>query len=266
MPKSDDKKPRDEWVGATTAGKVDAIEIQVWSDGSGIQFVTPVINAHIQTEYRRAKGPKVLNKTPISEGKLGFQPDDALFENFDLLAAVDTNTRQLRGRPVSVAAIITGVWVPGPDGSAYAIRYEAPVCLEFSPVCPTPERLGWALCLAELRRLGFLKDGSSRFGLIVDSELGKLDRFNARELPIFGDIELPANVTLLYASADSGSEYAANRLLRSADTLASRVLERLGAGRPDPAPVCYFGQPFSSFRRLVGRRPATTPRRPTAST
>ncbi len=63
------------------------------------------------------------------------------------------------------------------------------------------------------------------YGIVVDSDLDILQKINAREEPIFDDFFIPENVTLIYASADSGKETLINKLIRATDRVARNSLE-----------------------------------------
>jgi len=54
-------------------------------------------HATAQTQYARAKGPKVLNSVTIEPTRLAVTTDEALL-TFDHVFAIGTNTRVIRGR------------------------------------------------------------------------------------------------------------------------------------------------------------------------
>ena len=87
-----------------------------------------------------------------------------------------------------------------------------------------PERYGWMKVVDGLLRFdGFNRDWS--YGMIVDSDLDDAPKINAREEPIFGDLYLPENITLMYASADVGRESLINKLIRATDRVAKSSLD-----------------------------------------
>jgi len=63
----------------------------------------------------------------------------------------------------------------------------------------------------------------------------------------------PSNVKLIYASADTGGEYLANKLLRGADNYATMVLDFLKSGKAAPNMQRVEGMPFRG-RRLIYNR------------
>lgn len=90
-----------------------------------------------------------------------------------------------------------------------------------------PERAGMlALVLEHSNSLG---DLALKRALVTDSDLGLHDAINARTTPLYGEVFLPANFTLLYASGDTGTE-ATNRILAFCDKQAKTTLRAMLAG------------------------------------
>jgi hypothetical protein len=92
-----------------------------------------------------------------------------------------------------------------------------------------PEQLGWLEVMNSLKD-DPQYDSFSRIGLIVDSDLQNLTKYNDRTLAIFENSLLADRFTLIYASADAGSEYFANRFIQAADKVASQMLNLLELG------------------------------------
>lgn len=63
--------------------------------------------------------------------------------------------------------------------------------------------------------------------IIVDSDLDKLPLYNSRELPIIDGYYLSERFSLVYASADGGSEYFPNKLIRICDKQAIKALNQI---------------------------------------
>lgn len=103
-----------------------------------------------------------------------------------------------------------------------------------------PERYGWMRMIdALLRYEGFNSHWS--YGVVVDSELGSLQRINAREEPIVADFFIRDNISLIYASADAGKENLLNKLIRATDGVAKKSLET--------ALESYAGHELFKFQR-----------------
>jgi len=95
-----------------------------------------------------------------------------------------------------------------------------------------PERAGMlALVFEHSNSPG---DLALKRALVTDSDLGLHDAINARTIPLYGDVLLPPNFTLLYASGDTGTE-ATNRILAFCDKQAKATLSSMLAGEaPTP--------------------------------
>ncbi len=241
------RKPRSEVVQGTTAGEVSNIEVRVAVDGSHVEFVTPMTNLRTEYSYERPKGPKVLNRTPADSSRAPFDVDDAL-KDFDLLVAVDTNTREVCAQRTSVTGVVLAYPVgDSRDGQQRGYWRRCPFAVEFSPRCGNPENFGWLAALQQLDKTDVWRIGL-RVALIVDSDLDALQSYNAREAPFFENDFLPDGIQMIYASADAGGEKFANQLIRGADRVASEVLSHLADGEISLAPREYADGPVASFR------------------
>lgn len=220
------KKPRSEYVYATTRDEVSEISLSFDSLTGAIEFQTPVINSYAQTTYEResTKGPKVLNKIPLNISALRFSPDQSLFEDYELLFAIDTNTRQINGVKHSVGGILY-CELQKPE---QAIKWLVPFGIEFTDE-HKPENFSWKIVIEHI-----LDDPSlcsvPRIGMLVDSDYGNLDSYNKRILPVWGDVFIPMNVRLIYASTDSGREFLVNKLISEADKFSNLLLDHIEKG------------------------------------
>jgi hypothetical protein len=88
-----------------------------------------------------------------------------------------------------------------------------------------PERYGWMKAIDGLIQWDEYNP-NFRYGVIVDSELDILPKINAREEPIFDSFYLPGNMSLIYASADSGRESFYNVLIKATDQIAAASLAK----------------------------------------
>jgi hypothetical protein len=164
---------------------------------------------------------------------LSFEIQRALLKNFDYLVAVDTNTRTINTRNVSVTAVVTFKEASPPPGARAYWKLDVPFCWEFIDLRTDKiENLGWIAALEQLYAAGHVAEGT-RIGMIVDSDLGNIPAFNDRTLLVFEQSVLPAGVQLIYASADSGSENVINRVLQSAHDASKQVLDAISVGAVD---------------------------------
>ncbi len=221
-------------------------------------------SANLSLGYERPTKRKSLNKIPLAENKFTLSADLALLD-FDLLLAIDTNTVKINQNTLSVSCLVAGKIEKVADRpfnkqlnvtTLNLIGYEPPTVIAMWNVAEKPENLGWmTLIEAVLRSAFYNKD--LKIGLIVDSDYGNLESFNKRELPIYNNFFLPQNMKMIYASSDSGSEYAVNKLIRIADStankLTSEAIELSETGKFDEflgsKPV--ENQPYTHFRILI---------------
>jgi hypothetical protein len=230
------RKKRIEAIYGTTAS-AETTEIIVNYDHSTgqVSFGADMTNVYSEVAYDRPKGPKVLSRIPQAEKKLSFAGGDALKENFDFIAAVDTNTRHIGGKEISVTGVViaTPMMIPGPKGLAEYWKFDVPFCLEFTGVKTKPENLGWAAALEQFKVRGLVTE-AIRIGLIVDSDLGNIPDYNSLKMEFLPRIMLPPSVQLIYASSDSGKENVANKILATADSVSSQSLEAIATGKVPP--------------------------------
>lgn len=245
-------RSRSESIYARTSGQVTEITLSYDSENDSVRFATPIENTYQEVSYERVKRPKILNRTPLTGPDLTLDANDAL-QGFDLVVAVDTNTRNFGGRDVSVTGIIVGTWVIEGRTRSRAIHYRTPFCIEFITASKAKEKIGWALALTELAKREQFPRGAAS-ALIVDAHLGDVPSMNAREAPLVDGFYLPQGITLLYASADAGAEYCANKLIRTADRVSSLVLNYINTGRTAPYNKALRGPPFKGYRLTFGKQ------------
>lgn len=178
---------------------------------------------HLSRSYERTlEKEKVISLIKAGGSKVSFDSWPELQSSFDYLIAVDTNTRMVAGRRLSVT-----------------VAYHSPKLLKlmtnevpFNPLCGyvmldinsgiNPECFGWHLILKNhTKKLGFEK---LRLGLIVDSELGQISAMNKRQVPYYRDFLLPNYTTILYAS-DAAADSLPNMMIRYCDKAAEAVFK-----------------------------------------
>ena len=244
-----DKKPRSEAIFGTTSGEISELRLTVDPKTGSISFGQAMTNVYSERSYERPKAPKVLSRMPQPSHAAMFEDSDALAVHFDRVFAVDTNTKDIDGRRMSVVGVATlkREVVLGPERVESGWRFDAPFAIEYGDLVAKPEPFGWMGALEILKQRGFY-DAGQRIGLIVDSELGQLKDFNARTVPVDSGEFLPQGVTLIYASSDAGKESVLNSALAIADAAASQILAALRDGRipanAEPSGV----EAFKSFR------------------
>ena len=226
------RKKRNEYIYGTTAGDVTEIVVNTDPATGEISFGQEMTDVYSEVTYDRPKGEKVLSRLPQRHPERSFDASVALKKNYDFVCAVDTNTKRIQGKLVSVVAVVRarGNTLPEPDGLNTYWKFDIPFCLEYVGLrVEKPENFGWMEALRSLKARNFI-DKSMRIGLIVDSDLGRLKAFNTRKEPVDRGQMLPDKVQLIYASADSGRENILNVVLGRADLVASDMLTRIETG------------------------------------
>lgn len=173
--------------------------------------------------YARSKGHKIIVQSPQMPGKLHTDQNRYLLEGFDHVFAVDTNTDRFRS-----ATVVSWLHNIRLDKEGYKAELRHPPAL-LAEGHSSPEKNGWVYALASITKS---TDLTGRIALFVDAFLAELPAINARTAPVYDDYFLPDGITLLYASADVGSnEFFGARAMRESDRVASIVLKVAPAQR-----------------------------------
>ncbi len=188
-------------------------------------IVTP-ISADWTFGFDRSTKRKVLGRVPLIPGSLNSN-DGMVLKQFDQLLAVDTNTRTIRSETVSVGCVVE---VRADYSAIPEVRYSVSpaACVEIRSPKHPPERILWEYVLRGVEMSNDYPSISS-LGLLVDSELDALPALNKREESILRDFFVPLKCSLLYASADKGTEWLGYHLIRTCDRVASAALDAIAA-------------------------------------
>jgi hypothetical protein len=217
--------------------------IQYFSDGVPIK----PRKVDYETVYDRTKRKKVIHKLDLDTAQITDNPDLSL-KKFDLIYAIDTNTKAGNGKVVSVATVVLCKLDFATDGT---INYQyGPLhSLEFWNINDHPENVAWMKVVQFITQDQAYHSGQ-KIGIIVDSDLGNLAAFNARSLPIYADFYLPENFELIYASAEVGTqEFLVNHLIALCEVMAKSLLTSIllnKASDTDPREV--DNEPYTHFR------------------
>lgn len=144
---------------------------------------------------------------------------------FDAFYAVDTNTITL---PDGVNKCSVGIAY----SASKTMVDDHQVSLQLSPYMIFQwkwhgsyniETVSWMQAIKQI-----MKDTkeSIRTAVVVDSDLGKLELYNERKIPIFDSWYLPENFSLIYASSDYNDEWS-NQLITRCDREAKLQLQKL---------------------------------------
>ncbi len=194
-------------------------------DGSAMQInvggnlIKPA-KVTIENYYEREKKEKIINYFVYAHD-WAYHEADAVIRRYDQLYAIDTNTvKHKSGRRLSVSAILraetqrleSGVSLL--DARTYCL-------LRGLDIEGKPEIKAWKALFDKL--IPLLKSGRMRrIGIVVDSELGRIESLNLRLRPFpDSDLYLPSGVELIFATDSSGTDqFGVNLLISTCHKLA----------------------------------------------
>jgi hypothetical protein len=201
----------------------------------------------IGAAYQRSGKPlKVLTNAPADPAEITTDPNQIL-ATYDLVIAVDTNTKVIDGTSVTVAVSIAvrGIEIEHPR---IAFWLSPPSGFEFHDATEPPERVGWWKTINDVLAWSAARGPGGSVALIVDSDLDKHRALMAREEPVVRGFYLPDNFRIIYGSVDAGtSDYIANCALQDCDKTAKKAIQRI-ADSPFIGPyIVPQGAPYSRY-------------------
>jgi hypothetical protein len=167
------KKPRSETVTGVTNGKVTKLTFTYdeLSDSVTFHEVDPS-SLKVEKSYERdGKNEKVLVQVPVFGKNSTFNATREIIRNYADIVAVDTNSKEVAGRKLSVSASYFA-GQPKTDGSIPIIPITSYLILDIEDENMNPERIGWHLFLQN--RTNEEKFKGRRLAIITDSHLGDL--------------------------------------------------------------------------------------------
>ena len=182
-------------------------------------------HAYVEQSYERKKGPKVLNRIKPNPQKIFANPN-AIIQQSNEIIAIDTNTKVINSRSVSLCGVVGGQNTKVVVSNCTTVRYKPLKCFEYHNIKCKPENVAWREVIKLIQKAPNYSN-RKKIALIVDSDLGDINSYNMQALPIIGDFYLPENFHLIYASADNGGENIANKMIKLADKIASDVLKNI---------------------------------------
>lgn len=166
-------------------------------------------------------------------------------KNFDVVYAADTNTKPIHDgkHQFSIGWVLKGIITQ---------THENGGIISFEPFAiygwvwsgaHKIEQETWAKAIQKIQEEG---PEDRRIGFVVDSDLGNLEAYSNRSLPLIKDYYLPSNFKLIYASADRSDEWP-NQMIKRCDKLAGAdleknlpVVESLDKNIPPPGEILFF--------------------------
>ena len=133
-------------------------------------------------------------------------------------------------------------------GQKVLVAWAPKQLIELRNVAGPPENVVWQLVTEGIAANPRFESLES-IGIVVDSDFDLIPAYNSRTVPIIGDFFLPPKIELLYASAETGSEFVANKMLSRADRESGVLLKQIVSGTvPDDGLLEGVDQAFESYR------------------
>ncbi|SHJ15282.1 YecA family protein [Propionispora hippei] len=175
------------------------------------KVIEPVWTNFRRSYERHNKSEKTLTEVPLRTPKFLFNEVDHLCQ-YNILFALDANTKIHNERKISAATFIQCILEKQIDSvlASYQIVHQH-YWLDL-------EENAEKIALCDLVHNINIREGNKVLvGIVTDCDYGNLSKLNAGEIPILGDIYLPANIKLIYASSDTGKEALSNQLVSECD-------------------------------------------------
>lgn len=152
---------------------------------------------------------------------------------FDAIFAVDTNTDKIRGKTLSVSSRVCAKIFKNETEFAITKPFNwSPVYI----VCESPkdaEKAGIAILINHISEQNF--DPKLKIAIITDHDLININEYNNKQKPIYDNIYLPDNMTLIYANAERGTEdFITNKLISLCEKEAKKCLIKAKQGQGIP--------------------------------
>lgn len=195
-------------------------------DADGNEVIPESIERTVSYE-REGKNPKIQSHASVSNESLSVNGLEEL-QKYDSVIAIDTNTKSIEGKRLSVCAFVNCKFIPDPDG--VRIEHDGKLNIfEFwnVPAEENAEKLALLKVVNDIQRSS---EGSiPKICLITDCDVEAHDSINRNTRPLYRKWMLPTNFHLQYASTDTGSE-AFHKLIRFCDTQANAYFRYLAKG------------------------------------
>lgn len=227
-----DKKPRERTVMLCSPEQLSG----VYYDKDKMEFLglTPdgcLIKPEItftQTHYTGQSGKeKIINRVQDKVVPNEVDLMRYLSSSFDLIIAVDTNTKVIGGETVSVTGVVHCVVQNTLTPNRYYVDFPHQGIILFRN-CPSElpsEKFGWLTVIQEAARKSLNK--RKRFAMVTDHDMDKLISYNSKQVPIFRDFYLPDNFILMYAKGDGPTQNLLNYVVKLCDKKSTELLKEI---------------------------------------
>lgn len=178
-----------------------------------------------QTQYTGASGKeKVISRV---QDKVIPNEIDLLrhLSSFGLIVGVDTNTKVIGEKRISVAGVVHCVMEKATESDIYSVNFPWHGAILFKN-CPSemhPEKFSWLSVIKALHQSAINR--SKQIALVTDHDLDNHISYNGKKVHVFGTSYLPDNITLIYGRGDGPTENILNHLIKQCDTKSSNILK-----------------------------------------
>ena len=224
-------------------------------DGSALQIssggrvVTPA-RVIIENYYESARGDKIINRFVYANDSV-YHDSNALTQRYDQLYAVDTNTvKHPSGHLVSVGVILRAEIQLLESGLFYFQAQHFGI-VRGVDLGDKPEIQAWKTLIGVL--LPQLESGQARrIGVVVDSELDRIESLNLRTAPLEGHLYLPPGIELIYATdAAGGDQFSVNKLIYLCHSTAQEEARKLRKTKIEDLKKTDSGTPHQSEESIL---------------
>lgn len=181
-----------------------------------------------QTHYTGQSGKeKVINR--VQDKVIPNEADlmSYLSSSFDLIIAVDTNTKIIGGETVSVSGVVHCIVQNTPEPNRYEVNFPHQGVILFRN-CPkelSAEKFGWLTVMQKTTRECLNKE--QRVALITDHDMDALISYNNKRIPIFRDFYLPDNFIFMYGRGDGPTQNLLNYAVKLCDKKSTDILKEI---------------------------------------
>lgn len=201
-----------------------AVHVDGWDitlqDKYGVPY--PRSNFDSIVTYTGERKERVVTKAfDLEEGEVSV---GAWTKNFDVVYAADTNTKPIHNgkHQFSIGWVLKGIITQTHENGG-VISFE-PYAI-YGWLWNGAYKIEQETWVKAMQKIQEEEAEDRRIGFIVDSDLGNLEAYSNRTLPLANGFYLPSNFKLIYASADRSDEWP-NQMIKRCDKLAGADLEK----------------------------------------
>lgn len=197
------------------------LQVHGWSKNGQLSPLYGSSKLSFVRERRSGRDKELFRSAPSNQCPV-LSPNDYL-GRFHNLIAIDTNTNYFNGGKVSVTSAYHAMPMVSRISETRMLMGELALIETWNiKNSISPENFGWWKVLSSIANLQSGEMGV--VGLIVDSDLGNLDKYNSGSEPYFLDNVLPKNVELIYNSDQGDPSHLSTRLIKNCHRSANELI------------------------------------------